>query len=83
MFREGAFAAVFFDDGNDFVFDELARGLADQFFLVVELRIKIDKIHAAESSHAWIVTGRFWRRQSARARSSQFPAQRNLQVVEV
>jgi hypothetical protein len=51
---------VFFDDGNNFIFDELARGLAHQFFFVVELRIKIDEVHAAESSHEMIVAGVGW-----------------------
>ncbi len=52
MMRERSFAAVLFDDGDDFVFDELARGLANEFFLVVELRIEIDEIHSCKSSHA-------------------------------
>ena len=51
MFRERRFAAVLFDDGNDFVFDELARRLPHQFFLVVQLRIKIDVIDSGISSH--------------------------------
>ena len=51
MLREGAFAAVFFNDGNHFIVDELARGLAHQLFFVVQLRIKIDVIHSGESGH--------------------------------
>src|SRR6266849_2080060 len=51
MFRERRFAAVFFDDGNNFVFDELPRRLPNQFFFVVQLRIKIDEVDSAISSH--------------------------------
>ena len=50
---ESGFAAVLLNDGNDFVFDKFARGLADEFFLVVQLRIEIDKIHSAKFGHAW------------------------------
>src|ERR1700736_5582265 len=49
--RKRAFAAVFFDDGDDFVLDELPRGLADEFFFVVELQIEIDVIHSAVCGH--------------------------------
>src|SRR5207248_6775609 len=38
MHRESGFAAVLFDNRNNFVFDEFARGLPDEFFLVIELR---------------------------------------------
>ena len=41
---EGAFAGVLFDNGEDFVIDKLTRRLADQFFLVVQLGIKVDEI---------------------------------------
>jgi len=51
MFREYRFTAVFFDDGNNLIFDELPRRLPDEFFFIVQLRIKIDVIHAAVTSH--------------------------------
>jgi len=37
MLRKSRFAAVLFDDGNNFVFDELPRRLPHQFFFVVQL----------------------------------------------
>ena len=43
---------MLFDDGNNFVVDELARGLADKFFFVVELGIKVDEIDTRECGHA-------------------------------
>src|SRR5580704_5387 len=49
--RKSSFPAVFFDDGNDFVVDELSRGLPYQFFFVVQLRIKINKIYACKRGH--------------------------------
>ena len=51
MLGECAFAAVLFDDGDDFGFDELAGGLAGEFFLVVEERIEIDEIDAVVGGH--------------------------------
>jgi hypothetical protein len=51
MLRESSFAAVFLDDGNNFVIDETPSGLPDEFFFVVQLRIKIDEIHTGKSSH--------------------------------
>src|SRR6266481_9157152 len=51
MLREGSLTVVLFDDGDDFVVDELPRGLPDQLFFVVQLRVKIDEIHTGESSH--------------------------------
>src|SRR5206468_3037039 len=51
MLRKRRFAAVLFDDGNDFVLDELTSGLPHQFFFVVQLRIKIDVIDSGISSH--------------------------------
>ena len=45
---EGGFAAVLFDDGKNFVVDELARGLANQFLFVIELGIKIDEVDTGE-----------------------------------
>ena len=36
MLWENSLTALFFDDGNDFVFDELPRRLAHQFFFVVQ-----------------------------------------------
>jgi hypothetical protein len=56
MHGEGGFAAVLFDDRNDFVFDEFACRLADKFFLVVQLRIEIDEIHSAEFHHTLLLT---------------------------
>src|SRR6266404_315964 len=47
-----SFAAVLFDDGDDFVFDELARCPAHQLFFVVKLRVKVDEVDAAVSGHA-------------------------------
>jgi hypothetical protein len=53
--------------GMDFVFYELAGGLADELFLVVKLRIEVNKVDAAVSGHAysslalrggWFVCGR-------------------------
>ena len=49
--RESGFAIVFFDDGEDFVVNELARGLADEFFFVVEQGIEFDEINAGEGWH--------------------------------
>src|SRR5262249_23013909 len=65
MHGESGFAAVLFDDGDDFVLDELAGGLTDQFFLVVQLRVKIDVIHSgifghAESSLRWLLGAYVW-----------------------
>ncbi len=51
MHWKRGFAAVFFDDGNDFVFDEFASGLSHEFLFVVELGIEIDEIHAAVLGH--------------------------------
>jgi len=42
---------VLFDDGDDFVVDELAGGLADKFFFVVELGIKVDEIDTGKRGH--------------------------------
>ena len=41
-------AVAFFDDGNEIVFDELARGVADQAFVVGEQSVEGDEVHAAE-----------------------------------
>src|SRR5579872_7184220 len=51
MLGECAFAAVLFDDGDDFGFDELAGGLAREFFFVVEERIEVDVIDAVVGGH--------------------------------
>ncbi len=51
MLRKNAFAVLFFNDRDDFVFDELPRRLPHQFFFVVQLRIKIDVIDSAISGH--------------------------------
>jgi hypothetical protein len=48
---ESSFAVMLLDDGNDFALDKLARGLPHQFFFVIQLRIQIDEVHSAESSH--------------------------------
>src|SRR5262249_21375338 len=52
MHGESGFAAVLFDDRNDFVFDEFSGGLADELFFVVKLGIKIDVIHSGVLGHA-------------------------------
>jgi len=65
MHRERGFAAVPFDNGNNFVLDEFARGLPDEFFLVVELRIKIDKIHTGILGHFFSLIGTAKRNNSA------------------
>jgi hypothetical protein len=46
---------LFFNDRDDFVFDKLPRRLPHQFFFIVQLRIKIDKVYAAVSSHAFFL----------------------------
>src|SRR5260370_42590589 len=51
MLRKNALAVLFFNDRDDFILDELPRRLAHQFFFVVQLRIKINKIDSAISSH--------------------------------
>ena len=48
MLRECTFAAVLFDDRDDFVVDELAGRLADKFFFVVQQGIKINEIHTGK-----------------------------------
>ena len=45
---ECGFAVVLFDDGKNFVVDELPRGLARQFLFVVQQGIEIDEIDAGE-----------------------------------
>jgi hypothetical protein len=45
---EGGFATILFDDRKNFVVDELARGLANQFLFVIELGIKIDEVDTGE-----------------------------------
>jgi hypothetical protein len=57
MLRESAFAAVFFDDRDYFVIDKLSRSLTNEFFFVVQLRIKIDVIHSSESGHTALLVG--------------------------
>src|SRR5580704_1299074 len=52
-------AAVFFDDGNDFVVDESPSGLPDELFFVVQLRIKIDEINTGKSSHSFLFLSNF------------------------
>src|SRR5262249_34547111 len=51
MLGECAFAAVLFDDGDNFGFDELTSRLASEFFLVVEERIEVDVIDAVVGGH--------------------------------
>jgi hypothetical protein len=53
--RESGFAVVLFDDGQNFVVDKLAGGLADQFFFVVKLGIKIDEIDTGKRGHAKVL----------------------------
>jgi len=48
LHRESSFAAVFFDDGENFVVDELASSLANKFFFVVEQGVKLDEVDAGE-----------------------------------
>ena len=59
MLRKCSLATVFFDDGNNFVVDETPRRLPDEFFFVVELRIKIDEIHTGKSSHSFLFLNNF------------------------
>jgi hypothetical protein len=42
---------VFFDDGEDFVVNELASGLADEHFFIVQQGIEFDEINAGEGWH--------------------------------
>src|SRR6266436_1779696 len=75
MLRKSRFAAVLFDDGNNFVFDKSPRRLPHQFFFVVQLRIKINKIDAAVSRHAsFLVSGS---RKAADARRNGWRALRS------
>ena len=46
--REAAVAVALFDDGNEVVFDELARGVAHQALVVAEQRVEVDEVHTAE-----------------------------------
>jgi hypothetical protein len=72
---------VLFDDGNNFVIDESPRRLPDEFFFVVQLRIKIDEIDTGKSSHSFlfpshgvfavIVARLFWLQQSYRSSTRQ------------
>src|SRR5208337_2890500 len=49
--RESGFAVVFFDDGKDFVVNELASGPANKLFFVVEQGIEFDEIQGGEGWH--------------------------------
>src|ERR1700676_1303344 len=69
MLRESGLPAVLFDDWDDFVFHELARRLADQFFLVVELRVEIDEVHTAIAGHK-----RSWEQISLAKKGQSAPA---------
>ena len=48
---KGGFAIVPLDDGQDFVIDELARGLADEAIFVAEQGIEIEEVHPGKSRH--------------------------------
>jgi hypothetical protein len=48
---ESSFAVVLLDDGDDFVVDELAGSLADKFFFVVKLGIKVDEVNTGKRGH--------------------------------
>src|SRR5208282_693821 len=40
------------DDGDDFLFDEFARGLADELLVVAEERVEVDVIHVGKGHGA-------------------------------
>ena len=46
--REAAGAVALFDDGDEVVFDELARGVADEALVVGEQGIELDEIDTAK-----------------------------------
>ena len=46
--RKAPGAVTFLDDGDEIVFDELARGVADQAFFVGQQGIVLDEIDAAK-----------------------------------
>ncbi len=53
---EASVAIALLDDGDEIVFDELARGIAHQALVVGEQRIEADEIDSAEREgrHAWL-----------------------------
>ena len=58
--RKAAGAVALFDDGNEIVFDELARGVAHQALFFGEQRIELDEIDTAkfDGRHDGISVGR-------------------------
>jgi hypothetical protein len=42
---------VFFDDGKNLVVNELAGGLANEFFFVVEQGVKFDEVDTGKRKH--------------------------------
>ena len=59
LLGEAAVAVALLDDGNEVVFDELARIVADQPLVVAEQRVELDEIHALElDCHA---ISRWWK----------------------
>ena len=78
MLRESGFAAVLLDDGDDFVFHELARCLAHQFFLIIELRIEIDEVHTAIAGHK-----RSWEQISLAKKGQSAPAGPGKRVADL
>src|SRR5207249_9829170 len=69
MLRENAFAVVFFNDRDDFVLDKLPRRLPHQPLFVVQLRIKIDVIDTAISSHSSLLVSGGRKAAGARRRA--------------
>ena len=52
---KAAFAVACFDDGDQVVFDEVARGVAHQPLVVGKQRIKLDEVHALELKNGHIL----------------------------
>ena len=48
---EAGFAEAILDDWDYAIIDELAGGLADEFFLLGKERIEFDEVYAAEGGH--------------------------------
>ena len=59
MHRKRGFAAVFFDDRQNFVVHKLSGRQPNQFFFVIQLRIKIDEIDTGKSGHEGFLGGSF------------------------
>jgi L-fucose isomerase-like protein len=45
---KAAGAVAFLDDGDEIVFDELARGVAHQALVVIEQGVELDEVHTTE-----------------------------------